>query len=272
MHWTTRTGLRECFTGIWCILLGKGNYEHGLFFLLREPSGHCWVIAGLSCAKGAVSLSLLGTCVSQWIHTWCHLNPWSEPAKTELKKCLASGRGKLWLCARGGDASGALSPALGLSGRSISVPAELFSSALARRKADSCLHLAQGLATYLHCDLPTQERLTEGAFCNSCAWPAACWVSWHGQLRRCLFWWSILHKAVLEANIFCNFHLWREFKRCCSALPVGAKNCSALFEQKLQRAAAADGSVSAARLSSTGGLCHWVCLEHSVLCCTAQNL
>lgn len=34
------------------------------------------------------------------------------------------------------------------------------------------------------------------------------------------------------------------------------QNCSSLFKQKLQRAAAADGSVSAARLSSTGGLCH----------------
>lgn len=74
------------------------------------------------------------------------------------------------------------------------------------------------------CDLPTQERLTEGAFCNSCAWLAACWVSWHGQLGRCLFWWSILHKAVLEANVYSNFHLRREFKRCCSALPVRAKS------------------------------------------------
>lgn len=159
-------------------------------------------------------------CVSQWIQTWCHLNPRSKPAKTMLKKWLASGRGKLWLFARGGDASGALSPALALSGWSISVPAELFSSDPARRRAASCLHSA----SYLPLWSSYTAEVNRGCFLHLCAWPAACWVSWHGQLGRCLFWWSILHKAVLEANVYSNFHLWREFKRCCSALPVSAKS------------------------------------------------
>lgn len=39
------------------------------------------------------------------------------------------------------------------------------------------------------------------------------------------------------------------------------QNCSALFKQKLQRATAADGNVSAARLSSTG-----VCVIECVWC------
>lgn len=109
--------------------------------------------------------SLLGPCcVSQWIQTWCHQNPWSKPAKTVLKKWLASGRGKLWPCARGGDAIGALSPALGLSRCGISVPAELFSSDLARRKAASCLHSARDLATYLHLWSSCSPEVNRGCF------------------------------------------------------------------------------------------------------------